>query len=83
MDADAVTRRAATQAALMLKAAPLARVMIRCSVTNRPVATGMHVDAATWEARPLGYNRVACPGCKQTHAWGKSDAWLEVREAPP
>jgi|HubBroStandDraft_4_1064222.scaffolds.fasta_scaffold5500551_1 hypothetical protein len=58
----------------------LARVMIRCSVTNQAVATGMHVDAATWEARPLGYNRVACPECKQTHAWGKADAWLEAPE---
>jgi hypothetical protein len=65
-----------------LKEAPLARVMIRCSVTNRPVATGMHTDAATWDARPMGYNRVACPGCKQTHAWGKSDAWLEIPKAP-
>jgi hypothetical protein len=79
---DAQTRRAPAQGAVLAKAAPLARVMIRCSVTNRPVATGMHVDATTWEARPLGYNRVACPGCKQTHAWGKSDAWLEGPTAP-
>jgi len=63
---------------IFMKDAPLARVMIRCSVTNRPVPTGMYVDATTWDARPLGYNRVACPACKQTHAWGKSDAWLEA-----
>jgi hypothetical protein len=75
---DAGPQRIPARGAIFLKDAPLARVMIRCSVTNRPVATGMHVDATTWDARPLGYNRGACPGCKQTHAWGKSDAWLEV-----
>jgi hypothetical protein len=53
------------------------RVMIRCPVTGRAVPTGLTADPTTWEARPIGLNRVPCPECKQVHAWSKSDASLE------
>jgi hypothetical protein len=53
------------------------RVMIRCPVTGRAVPTGLTADPASWKARPIGVNRVACPECKQVHAWSKSDASLE------
>jgi hypothetical protein len=53
------------------------RVMIRCSLTGRAVPTGLTADPATWEALPIGLNRVACSDCKQFHAWSKNDASLE------
>ena len=53
------------------------RVMIRCPVSGDPTPTGMVADPNTWDARPIGLNRVSCPVCKQTHAWSKKDAFLE------
>ena len=53
------------------------RVMIRCPINGNPVATGLVADPKTWNARPIGLNRVACPVCKQSHAWSKKDAFLE------
>jgi hypothetical protein len=53
------------------------RVMIQCSVTGRAVPTGLMADPVTWDARPIGLNRVACPHCKQFHAWSKNDVSLE------
>jgi hypothetical protein len=61
----------------MSKDAGLVRVMIRCSVTGDAVPTGLMADPKTWEARPIDLNRVLCSACKQSHAWRKSDAFLE------
>jgi hypothetical protein len=58
------------------------RVMIRCSVTGRAVPTGLTADPATWDARAIGLNRVACTDCKQFHAWSKNDASLEPQRPP-
>jgi hypothetical protein len=54
-----------------------ARVMIRCPVTGRGIPTGLIAYATTWHRRPIGFNRVSCPDCKQVHAWSKRDAHLE------
>lgn len=54
-----------------------ARVMIRCPVKGSLIATGLVADLKTWNDRPIGLNRVACPACKQSHAWSKQDAFLE------
>jgi hypothetical protein len=54
------------------------RVMIRCPVTGRGIPTGLIADAMTWPHRPIGFNRVSCPDCKQVHAWSKRDAHLEA-----
>jgi hypothetical protein len=56
------------------------RVMIRCPVRGHAIATGLVADPKTWNARPIGLNRVSCPACKQSHAWSKKDIFLE---APP
>jgi hypothetical protein len=53
------------------------RVMIRCPVTGRGIPTGLTAEASSWQARPIGLNRVSCPACKQIHAWSKPDAHLE------
>jgi hypothetical protein len=55
----------------------LPRVMIRCRVTGQAVPTGLTAEPTTWDARSIGLNRVACPDCKQFHAWSKRDAVLE------
>jgi hypothetical protein len=60
---------------------PMYRVMIRCSITNQPVATGLTSDADAWNTRPLGINRAICSECKQFHSWRKTDAWLEGEAA--
>jgi hypothetical protein len=57
-------------------------VMIRCRVTGQAIPTGFTANPATWDARPIGLNRVACPECKQFHAWSKSDASLEGSGPP-
>jgi hypothetical protein len=59
------------------------RVMIRCPIRGNPVATGLVADPKTWNARPIGLNRVACPACKQSHAWSKKDAFLESLDEAP
>ena len=62
---------------LVRKDVDLLPVMIRCSVIGRTIPTGLTADPVTWIARPIGLNRVACPECKQIHAWKKDDAYLE------
>jgi 4-hydroxy-3-methylbut-2-en-1-yl diphosphate synthase IspG/GcpE len=54
------------------------RVMIRCSITGDTIETGLMADPQSWNARSIGLNRVACPACKQSHAWSKKDAFLEA-----
>ncbi len=61
----------------------MARIVIRCQVTGESIPTGFEADAKSWDARQLGDNRAPCPFCKQTHAWTKSDAWLEGYGEPP
>jgi hypothetical protein len=61
----------------------MARVVIKCHVTGETVPTGFDADANSWNSRQLGDNRAPCPACKQTHAWTKSDAWLEQNEVSP
>lgn len=63
--------------ATMHRDAEQLRVMIRCPVTGRAIPTGLTADARTWKDRPIGFNRVSCPDCKQIHAWSKKDASLE------
>ena len=53
------------------------RVMTRCPASGEPIPTGLVADPKTWDARPIGLNRVSCSVCKQTHAWSKKDAFLE------
>jgi hypothetical protein len=60
----------------------MARVVIRCHATGEIIATGFEADAKSWDERQLGDNRAPCSACKQSHAWTKSDAWLEENAAP-
>ena len=56
----------------------MARVVIKCRITGEVVPTGLDMSAESWAERQLGFNRAICAACKQTHAWEKADAWLEI-----
>lgn len=55
----------------------MARIMIKCPKTGKPVPTGVVMDAASFATASLTGNRVKCPHCPETHRWDKKDAWLE------
>src|SRR5215469_455999 len=50
------------------------RVMIRCPVSGESIPTGLVADPKTWDARPIGINRVSCPVSLD----GRGDACLRV-----
>jgi hypothetical protein len=56
----------------------MARVVIKCRISGEIVPTGLEMSAESWAERQLGFNRAICAACKQTHAWEKADAWLEM-----
>ena len=58
----------------------MARVMITCPETGKPIYTGMSVDEITLEAGRLIEKSVLCPECAQVHTWNKQDAFLESEE---
>jgi hypothetical protein len=47
--------------------------MIRWSVTDRSISTGLAADPAIWETRSIGLNRTVWPAFKQVDAWTKAD----------
>ncbi len=58
----------------------MARVMITCPETGKPIYTGMSFDGITFEASQLIEKSVLCPECAQVHIWNKQDAYLESEE---
>ena len=58
----------------------MARVMIACPDTGKPVYTGMSCDEVTFETSQLTDKSVLCPECGQVHTWNKQDAYLESEE---
>lgn len=61
----------------------MARIVFKCRVTGEVVPTGVELSAKSWSERQFGYNRAFCVACKLTHAWSKSEAWLEAEISPP
>ncbi len=58
----------------------MARVMIACPVTGRPIYTGVSYDEDTFETSQFADKSVFCPECGQVHTWTKHDAYLESEE---
>ena len=58
----------------------MARVMIACPDTGKPIYTGMSCDEVTFEASQLTDKSVLCPECGQVHTWNKQDAYVESEE---
>ena len=56
----------------------MGHVMIRCPVTNRPVATDVATDKIGFDSAAASDEIVdPCPECGGSHLWSKEDAWLE------
>jgi predicted RNA-binding Zn-ribbon protein involved in translation (DUF1610 family) len=58
----------------------MARVMIACPDTKRPIYTGVSSDEVTFETSQLAGQSISCPQCGQVHIWNKQDAYLESEE---
>ncbi len=57
----------------------MARIMINCPQTNKPVPTGLSMNKASFEepTNMMEGNSLRCPECRAMHTWGKKDAFLE------
>jgi hypothetical protein len=66
------------------KEGPMAVLLIKCPHTDRPISTGIEVDAETFAKLPDILSYMKCPECGLEHAWWTREAWLENRvEVPP
>ena len=52
------------------------RVLITCPVTQKPLPTGVELDAVAFQLE-RGCRFAPCPHCQQQHRWTKATAWLE------
>jgi len=58
--------------------------LIKCPHTDRPISTGIELDAETFAKLPDILSYMKCPECGLEHAWWTGEAWLEDRaEIPP
>jgi len=57
---------------------PLAtkRILVRCPSTGKLSPTGKVVKEALWDETKLKLPRLACPHCREIHAWTKKDVVL-------
>lgn len=55
----------------------MAKVMIKCPKTNKPLSTGIDMPKQVFESSHFSNNAVSCPHCGGTHVGQKSDAYLE------
>jgi len=58
---------------------PMAVLLIKCPHTDRPVSTGIELDAETFAKLPDILSYMKCPECGLEHAWWTREAWLEER----
>ena len=67
------------------KEGPVAILLIKCPHTERPIATGIELDAETFTSLPDILSYMKCPECDLEHAWWTREAWLEdaVEVRPP
>ena len=55
----------------------MARVMIHCPETGKPVFTGMTFDWSSFETTRIGIRSVRCSECGEKHTWMRRDAYLD------
>jgi hypothetical protein len=66
------------------KEGPMSILLIKCPHTDRPVSTGIELDAETFAKLPDILSYMKCPECGLEHAWWTREAWVEDRvEVPP
>ena len=54
----------------------MARVMIECPETHKPVYTGNNFSWMEFDGLALEERELQCPECGRIHRWNKSDAYL-------
>ena len=54
----------------------MAKVMIKCPVTGKPVFTGMDFPK-NMDMSGVRNNSVGCPHCGRSHTWDGKDAYFE------
>ena len=54
----------------------LRRLLVRCPVTSKLVATGQTVEEPLWAAVPSRSGKFTCPHCDKSHSWVKKDVIL-------
>ena len=58
----------------------MARVMIRCPMTDRLVPTGLESDGGpSFRRRLPSSDTTQCPECRRSHAWHRGEAIIEGR----
>lgn len=55
----------------------MARVMIDCPETGKPVYTHLNFEETEWDAVPIGARQIECPRCGKIHQWVRADAYLD------
>ena len=55
----------------------MARVMISCPATGKPVYTHLNYDWEAFECARIGERSVECPECGKVHRWRWTDADLD------
>lgn len=55
----------------------MARVMITCPETGKPIYTRLNFDWNTFESVRIGVRTVYCPKCGKEHTWRRQDADLD------
>ena len=60
------------------KVGVMGQVLIKCPTTGKPLATGMAMPKAAFQASSFQNNTVGpCPHCGRSHTWSKANAWVE------
>ncbi len=54
----------------------MARVMITCLESGKPIFTGMIYEEMTFETIQFTDKSVLCRECGRVHAWNKQDSFL-------
>ncbi len=55
----------------------MARVMISCPETGKPVYTHLNYDWEAFENTRIGERSIECPACGKVHRWRWEDADLD------
>ena len=55
----------------------MSKIMITCSVTKQPVATGLQLPKEMFETVNIRETTTKCPSCGKVHLWSKKDAFLD------
>lgn len=60
----------------------MSKLMTACSVTGRPIDTGIEIDEASFALLPAFTGKIYCPHCGTEHEWSKDTARVVDDEKP-